>query len=434
MSEYSIVRESTVKNQRVGKTYLLVPLLLFGSVAISYYIIIPGVSLAQLIWALTVAVILSIHPLASRSVFSWFVAFVLFALVSTLAGLACLPTFGYVEAIKSCANLLFYFGCTVVLVPYLRQYGYERLTKTVSLIIVFLSIAAFIQYIYVVGFDGASTIYVWPNHFAGNPLGADLRGHFRAAGIFGEPSYLGLYIVVFMSFIVIQPPKKWPIGTIAIGILAILVSFSAGAFVMIIVLFLLQLPRVIGKIMASRRTRSMVLALLFLGLVVVVTPARTVIRDIVVERLSPSSLIEEGSFRDRLLGSWELSTAAVRQSPVIGVGLGNLEPFHKNIAEELKYKAQGSDTITSTFAWVLGTTGVIGMILFLYPVLQTFRKTWHRYGLMVYFTVFWLWFILLSGMFLAVPFWLFLTLGLSILPMHENAQRQGECGAKNSSQ
>ena len=417
MNELSVDRIASVHGKVRGKTVSWIAcFLLFGSVAISYHVF-PGVSIAQLVWALSAAIVVCMHPFMSQPILRYFGVFVFAGLFSTLTGLIFAPVFGYYEALISSGNLLFYFICSLVLGAYLSKQGYERISKIASMLILFLSFTALFQYIYVVAIGGTPAVFDWPGHFIGNPYGWSLRGHFRAAGIFGEPSWLGLYLVLLLAYITIKPPNKWPLAPLIFGSLAIAVSFSAGAYALLGVLCIFQLPRIIRNM---RRRRLWCLVFIFCGLGLIFG---AVIQEVVVMRFDPSTLISEGSGRDRLVGSWEMAFTALREFSFAGVGLGNLDLFYEHVRGELKWKANPRGMVASAFAYVLATTGIIGILAFLYAVWKTYCKARRQYSVLVYMAVFWLTFLLLWNMVLSVAFWLFLILGTTVLPLQQGRRQ-----------
>jgi hypothetical protein len=218
----------------------------------------------------------------------------------------------------------------------------------------------------------------------------------------------------------VKPPSKWPLAPLISGSLGVLISFSAGAYALLFVLLVLQLPRFLLNI---KKRRTLLILTLFTVLALSsITVLGPLLWEVVVSRFSPGELLLESSARDRLVGSWELAAAALRRFPLAGVGLGNLETFFGDIAGELQWKMNPTGKVASAFAYVLGGTGIIGTLLFLYAVWQTCSIASHLYGTLVYMTTFWLSFLLLWNFLLAVPFWLFLVLGISILPSQKKGQ------------
>jgi hypothetical protein len=229
----------------------------------------------------------------------------------------------------------------------------------------------------------------------------------RAVGLASEPSRLGLLMSLALGYLLLGGRgawrRPWPLALIA-G--AALLSFSLAGYALLVpvlALALLRLLREEGRV--RRRVAAAGLA------VVVVAAVLPPVRDTLagpIGRRAQRLLSGRGgdeAARLRLVGSWDMALALVERHPFAGVGLGHFDRRVPEIRAGLPGGAALDDTVQgwNALAYVLATTGVVGLLLFVFACYRALRPR-PALGLVFLLGMF------ADGTVLGPAFWVFLAL------------------------
>ncbi|OGE37817.1 hypothetical protein A3D79_02020 [Candidatus Daviesbacteria bacterium RIFCSPHIGHO2_02_FULL_39_8] len=182
--------------------------------------------------------------------------------------------------------------------------------------------------------------------------------YFRAAATFLDPNFLGSFLVlslilIFQKFTTAKKWNKIEILSFALIYIALLTTFSRGAYLAFLVSFLY-----ISMLRKSVKA-TLVTILLFGVLLLGFTTYQRLIAQ-------PRGINREQSAEFRL-GSWRQGWEIFSQNPILGVGF-NAYRFALNqygLSNEQFFKSHGSSTNDSSLLYVAATTGIVGLIIYL---------------------------------------------------------------------
>ena len=201
----------------------------------------------------------------------------------------------------------------------------------------------------------------------------------RMSGVFVEPAHFAIYIGLIQVIVL-----KW--GTIDANIsliwsyltyVTLLLTFS---FVGYAVLLLTVLS---GYSVQLRQRRLLAIASIILSVVIILSLVDTnvilpILQEKIIDRTSVVGLVSDGSSSFRLLGSLNFMSAALVESNMLGVGLGQMQGFFESLVYIPKFyqaeKAGGVNNVIAAIGIQLGLVGLILVSTFLYRLFLNNRR------------------------------------------------------------
>jgi O-Antigen ligase len=365
---------------------LWVPL---AGVALGQRFVFPGVSVADL--CLGAFVLLALReqrgePWTLPRWTPWLVGFVAWALVAGLVA-ARDPFFSAGEFARSAVKLVFYTAAALVLARTVAAAGVERTGQiagqvfaiSASLAIaIYLALLAHVPLPYdlICGHPECRSAYYYELRWfgEGSARGLTESVFLRAQGLAGEPARLGMLLGLALAFLLLSRRVRPSPAACALVAVAAVLTFSLAGYALllpVLALFALRLLR------ASRHQRRWAAGILVALLAVAALPpvARTLKRSIVVRSQRILEGRADSSARLRVVGSWDLALLLAREHPVTGVGLGNFDVRVTQVApltpggHMIDHNVQGWNAL----AYVLATTGTVGLVLFVLLVYAALR-------------------------------------------------------------
>jgi hypothetical protein len=290
------------------------------------------------------------------------------------------PAFSPLEFAKSLAKLLFYSLAAMLLTRVMRQAGPRETLRVAALS--FAGAAAIAIAIYAAMYVRAPL----PHRLICGPLDprcnaayyfelrwfgqAGVRSRLdhvflRAIGLAGEPARLGVLMGLALGYVLLTPRLKTPVWPAAIIALAAILTFSLSAYALLLPVLALFGWRLLRA--AGGRSRWAWVAPAALVAVACLPPvSRTLHRSIVVRSQRILEGRADSSSRMRVLGSWDMAVLLARPHPLPGVGLGNFDVRVRPVAELVPGGHMVDDRVQgwNALAYVLATTGVVGLVLF----------------------------------------------------------------------
>jgi hypothetical protein len=402
------------------------PWLPVAGVALGQPFLVPGISLADLCLALFAA--LAVGRLLRSTTMPafppwapWLAAFVLWALVAGAVLAVREPGFSAVEFGKSALKLAFYSAAAVLLALVARREPEEGLQRAVLWSFGLSALLAVALYAAMVAgiplardlacgedVEPCNAAYYYERRWFGDSSPRGLReGVFvRAVGVASEPSRLGLLMSLALGYLLLgtRAPWRspWPLATIAA---AAVLAFSLSGYALLIPVAAMALLRLIR---GERRARR-VAALAVLAVVVVVAavpPVRATLEGPISRRARHFFAAGgDESARLRLRGSWDMALLLVERHPVGGVGLGHFDRRVPEIRGRLPLGHALDDTVQgwNALAYVLATTGAVGLLLFVLTCYRALRPA-PALGLVFLLAMF------ADGTVLGPAFWVFFAL------------------------
>jgi hypothetical protein len=191
----------------------------------------------------------------------------------------------------------------------------------------------------------------------------------RAQGLASEPTRFGYLLALPLGLLLLRRPAGAapgaPEAVIALGVLA---SFALAAYALLALVGVLFAVRVARDGAPQLRRRGLLLAGV-LALVATAPPLGPTLRRAVVgrvERMAQGGL--DSSAWMRVSGGWALAGAMLRERPLTGVGLGQFDVIVEARREALPdahLLRGGGVQGWNALAYVLGTTGPLGLLAFL---------------------------------------------------------------------
>lgn len=198
----------------------------------------------------------------------------------------------------------------------------------------------------------------------------------RAQGLASEPTRFGFLQALALGALLLRRPAPLPGAAEALVALGALASFSLAAYALlglVALLFGAGLARA-GRGALRRRAG---LGLLALALLASLPPLGPTLRRAVlgrVEKIAQGGLDSSASLR--VSGGWALAGAMAAAHPVTGVGLGHFDLSVGAWRETLPdAHLLGGGVIQgwNALAYVLGTTGLLGLLAFVYLCWRVLR-------------------------------------------------------------
>ena len=193
----------------------------------------------------------------------------------------------------------------------------------------------------------------------------------RAQGLASEPSRLAYLQAMALAFPLLEPRADPRIGLrLAVILLSLLLTFSLTAYALLIPILGLGLFARwrAGRLGVGRR--ALALAALMLLLLLPLGPA---LQRTVVARAVRSVSGVDSSTKARIVGSWKMTYALLETNPLLGVGLGNFDVVAWEMRASHGHYVQKATQGWNTFAYVLATTGLPGLLLLLALLASAFR-------------------------------------------------------------
>lgn len=339
------------------------------------------------------------------------------------------PAFDPVEFGKSFLKLSYYAAAVQILIPYMREVGSDRTRSVVQSVLLFNAVIGL--YVFVV----QKTAVPWPVDFLWYGLPEDayktsfyrighfvvLRGHFSEPAAFASWQALGLAYLYSTD----SASRSHRRGTLVRGIvilsMILTMSLTSVAFLALLVMLFLMRP---GNRTALRTTGA-VAACAALGIMIFVTVGLTHSNAVAGlatpfwtafgERLMALARLEDNSSAARLIGSWHAAGIGLVQSPLVGIGLGQYDIYLRYYQSPLPFRQEliSSGGGWNSLAYVAGSLGLIGLMVFLLYVMRLLALNW-RLGVVFFAYLF------AGGSWLEVPFWVYYALFASA------ARRKGD--------
>lgn len=279
--------------------------------------------------------------------------------------------FSDVEFAKSLLRLLFMGAGGIQLVSLMAMMTRTRAASLLTTVMTINAVIAVALYLAMVIWPAAiSADFAWLGsisdvRFAGRTA-SDLV---RAQGLFNEPAHLGWFQSVgigYLVFIADRLPTRsdWQFWLI-FG--SIVLTFSLGSYALLAAVGVGALFRRGAYNHRKNRLALSTVGLVLMALTFIVVLRPTPFREAIVERTSTVLEGRDRSANRRLAQSSDLAWQVVKESPLVGAGLGNVE----NVAAFLGYTTASEGDLErkapthNAIAFALGATGVIGAILLL---------------------------------------------------------------------
>lgn len=188
--------------------------------------------------------------------------------------------------------------------------------------------------------------------------------YFRTVSTFLDPNFLGGYLSLILLILMVHQqdpiPSKWRILFFLIIYFALVTSFSRGGILVLIVSFSML------AILQRSFKIALLTAVLAIGFGVVFFGYQQQIAN-------PRHIDREQSAEYRL-GTWQQGLKMFQQSPILGIGF-NSYPYgirEYNLANTDFVHSRGSSSNDSSLVHVAATTGIIGLIAYLFFLLTIF--------------------------------------------------------------
>ena len=364
-----------------------------GGVAIGQRFLLPGVSLADVCLAAFVALALwrlRREPWPVPAWTSWLAAFCVWTVASGIWAAALDPGFSGVEFVKSLAKLLFYGLAALVLARVVRAEGLATAVRVAAVSLacaasLAIALYAAMQLRAPLPYDAlcgeanreCATAYYYELRWFGDNSARSFREgvHVRAIGVAGEPSRLGVLLGLGLGFVLLAGRARPPVAAAVVIATAAALTFSLSAYALLLpVLGLWALQR----LRAGGRGRRAWLAVGAVAVVACLPPVtRTLHRTIVVRSQRILEGRADSSARLRVLGSWDMATLLARTHPLRGVGLGHFDLRVQEVAPLVPggHMLDGTVQGWNALAYVLATTGAVGLVSFLLMGYAALRKS-----------------------------------------------------------
>ena len=267
----------------------------------------------------------------------------------------------------------------VLLLPILlRRIGHDTLARASAAVLVVHALLVIAE----------TTSLIPPQWFGNAPQ--DSGGIIRASGLFSEPSFFGLFVglsLVYIAQVQLNERRSY-LGAIRLGIVltAVFISTSVGGIAMGVFGAIALYPGMGWKSRAAMAA-GLVIAAGTLSLVIPSAPDTTIAKSWNYlaersERLNPIAFTDR-SARVRLVGSWELAFAAIREAPLLGQGIGGAsqERTFEKYKESFRVLRKAGSWIMQ--ASVMHGVGILGLISFSFIMLRLVfasRTRWFGVG------------------------------------------------------
>lgn len=179
--------------------------------------------------------------------------------------------------------------------------------------------------------------------------------YFRVVSTFLDPNFLGAFLVIslIIMFQNLAIAKKWNIALFSLIYLTLLLTFSRSSYLMFFISFSsLSLLKKSIKVFILSVTLS---AGLFLGF------------QIYTYGVTQPRNIDRGKSASSRINTWQQGNDIFQKSPIIGVGFNSYRFALREygLAGDEFLSSHGSSSNDSSLLFVLSTTGIIGIIVYL---------------------------------------------------------------------
>jgi O-antigen ligase len=393
-----------------------------GGIAIGQRFLLPGVSIADV--CVGVFILLALwtmreEPWRFPDWAPWLAAFCAWAIVSGAWVAATDPAFSAREYAKSLAKLLCYAAAALMVARAVRLAGLPAAVRVAALsfaaaaavaiaLYAAMSVKAPLPYELICGTADPrceSAYYFELRWFGDNTARSFREGvHLRALGLAGEPARLGVVMGLALGFLLLGPRTRPPILAASVVAIAAVLTFSLSAYA----LLLPVLALFAWRLLRAARTRSRwvwAAPVVLVGVACLPPVSRTLHRSIVVRSQRILEGRADSSARLRVIGSWDLALLLARHHPLTGVGLGNFDVRVRREAALVPGGHMVDDSVQgwNAAAYVVATTGAVGLLLFLLTGYAALRPS-PSLGLVFLLGTF------ADGTVLGPAFWVFLAL------------------------
>lgn len=293
--------------------------------------------------------------------------------------------FSVSELGRSLAKLLFYLGATILLISIA---GCHEPRGAGRLMDVFLAILAINACVGIYGAVAASTDVGLPYRFlwAGSARGEEASrlelpdGNVvhRIRGVAGEPTYFGWFQATGLGLVLLKgsAARRAFAARVALVVVSIVGSLS------MVGLGVLALALPIVAVSGRRRLRDLLRLVapaigLMLAAALVLPSARAALDVHLVDRVVGMATGEpDASSVVHLQGSWELASQVLQVAPWLGSGLGNYDLVLNALNATMTGDPQRhpQEIGWNAFAFVLGSLGPLGLVLFLALMVILLRR------------------------------------------------------------
>jgi hypothetical protein len=312
-------------------------------------------------------------PLAPLLVF-WFTCGVSILAVAYAPGRSELLQF-----LKTFAHLTTYVVFVYVVVKWISVPRLVVLVKAYYALGIASALLALLQYLH-----GGLGLFPWLEavkfQSGEYEIGLGLTTGFRTASIFGEPSWAARYYVHFMALALAFWWRTRKVGHLAALALFVLAFYTANSLLGYVIGSTFALCVLIAQMWRrnvfslTRRRRLAFAAAAYAGFVLWLVGVRLPLPDLVNRSIARLPLVMQGGGgAGNRIDSVYAGLAVWRLAPIVGVGLGNIDPyivdFYTDPAWVLRSKF-GSDSL---YIQLLAEVGIVGLLGFLW---FWFRLLW----------------------------------------------------------
>ena len=190
--------------------------------------------------------------------------------------------------------------------------------------------------------------------------------YFRTVSTFLDPNFAGAFFVltIILWYQKFAIAKKWYLLLFLILYLALLTTFSRSSYLMFLVSGLtLSFLKKSGKIFISTAILFIILLIGFQTYSQFVAKSRGIDRG------------QSASFR---VNTWEQGLNLFQKSPIFGIGFNAYRYAIKeyNLGDEQFIQSHGSSSNDSSLLFVAATTGVLGLIIYIYFIISLIKYSY----------------------------------------------------------
>lgn len=180
--------------------------------------------------------------------------------------------------------------------------------------------------------------------------------YFRAVSTFLDPNFLGAYLV--LTLLVLTRKKYF----FALVYITLLLTFSRSSYSMFLISFL-------TFSFLNRSKKLMILTIILFGGLMLGFYIYTLLIT------NPHGIDRKASASYRL-GTWQQGLSVFEKSPVLGVGFNSYRYAIKEykLGDTQFLNVRGSTTNDFSLLYVLATTGIVGLITFVFFLFSVFYK------------------------------------------------------------
>jgi len=203
---------------------------------------------------------------------------------------------------------------------------------------------------------------------------------YRTVSTFLDPNFVGAFFVLTLIILLlklVKLPQKWFLTFFILVFIALITTFSRGAYLAFSLSFLTM----------ALIKKSIKLFILTLILLLILAGSFFIYQHMV----TLPQKVDRGQSAQQRLGSWQQGFLIFEKNPILGVGFNSYRFALREyqLASTDQINSHGGASNDSAFLFVVSTTGVIGMsvyLLFLFLIFKTAWKNWRAkniWGLVV---------------------------------------------------